>query len=515
MRNIIFILIYLLVLPGISFAGDDSQVIVDAESGKHKISKHIYGHFAEHLGRCIYGGIWVGEDSKIPNIKGYRKDIVEALKEIAIPNLRWPGGCFADIYHWQDGVGPKDQRPSILNYHWGEVTEDNSFGTHEFLNLCVFLGCKPYLGVNMGTGSPKDLKDWVLYTNSSEGNVMSNWRKKNGQDEPWRVKYWGIGNEAWGCGGNMDPEYYAKAYNHYATFCRDLNGVKNYRVACGPSGEYVEWTETLMRTVKPWLIQGISIHFYTVAHGNWDDKGSATDFNEDGWFEQIRYTLQMEDVIEKNAMVMDRYDPEKKIGMIIDEWGTWYNVEPGTEKGFLYQQNTLRDALVAGINLNIFNNNCERVKMTNIAQAVNVLQAVLLTKGDQMVRTPTWHVFKLFKPHHDAILLPVDVRSADYKFNGQTIPAISASASRDTGGIIHISLTNADPNRSQALNCEFRGALVSRVSGEIITANKMNALNDFGKVEEVKIQPFKKAKVDKNNIVVTLPPKSVVMLEVK
>ncbi len=509
-RTIIFVLL----LAVLSLNAAENKLIINADQAKYTISRHIYGHFAEHLGHCIYGGIWVGEDSDIPNINGYRKDIVEALQEIKIPNLRWPGGCFADTYHWQDGLGPKEGRPPILNYHWGNVIEDNSFGTHEFLNLCELLDCEPYLAVNVGTGSPKDLKDWVLYVNGEVGNPMANWRKENGREKPWKVRYWGIGNEVWGCGGSMTPDYYAPIYKHYATFCRTIGGTRPFKVACGPNGDDAIWTETLMRDVGPRQMQGISMHHYTVAHGNWRDKGSATDFEEADWFEQIDQTLHMEKIIQKNLAIMDYYDPEKRVGLIIDEWGNWFNVEPGTERGFLYQQNSLRDAMIAAINFNIFNNNCDRVQMCNIAQTVNVLQAVVLTKDDLMVKTPTWHVFKLFTAHHDAELLPSSVETVDYTFGEESVPAINASASRKEG-VIHISLTNSDPNKAQSISCDIRGADVKSVSGEIITADAINAYNDFGKKENVFIKSFSNAKVRDGMVETILPPKSIVMLTLK
>jgi alpha-N-arabinofuranosidase len=505
--------ICLLILPSIVFALENSELIVNADSGKYQISRHIYGHFAEHLGHCIYGGIWVGEKSKIPNIKGYRKDVVEALKEIDVPNIRWPGGCFADTYHWRDGIGPREKRPAIINSTWGGVTEDNSFGTHEFLDFCELIGAEPYVCLNVGSGTVQEASDWVEYINSDTRSPMTELRKKNGREKSWGVKYFAVGNESWGCGGNMTPEYYSDLFKRFSTYLRSGD---IYRVASGGMDPDYYWTETLLQKTEKYqhLIQGYSFHYYTFCHG-WNDKGSATEFDENDWFHTMKNTLVMEERLLHHISLMDKYDPDNKIGLMADEWGNWYEVEPGTNPAFLYQQNTLRDAVTAALYLNIFNNHARRVKMANLAQTVNVLQAVLLTRGEELVRTPTWYVFKLFKPHRDAVLLPTELKSVDYKFGGQTIPAISASASCNAKGFIHVSITNIDPNRSQIVNCRLSGATVSKVRAEVITADKMNALNDFGKKEGVNIQPFKEVKVDKNDIIVTLPPKSIVMLEVQ
>lgn len=505
----------LLLICGVLPLSAQTKIFIDTKSGTETISRHIYGHFSEHLGRCIYDGLWVGKNSAIPNINGFRQEAVAALLEIGIPNLRWPGGCFADIYHWQDGIGDPKKRPPILNYHWGNVTEDNSFGTHEFLELCELLNCEPYLAANVGTGTPRELKDWVQYVNASGTSPMTQLRARNGRAAPWAVKYWGIGNEVWGCGGNMEAEYYAKLYNHYATFCRDYDDTRCVRIACGPYGGDTTWTATLLKHINRGLLQGISIHYYTVARGDWAKKGSATLFGEEEWFEQLSATLKMEEAVEQNSRIMDRYDPRKEIALIVDEWGNWYDVEPGTNGGFLYQQNSLRDALAAAINFNIFNNHCGRVRMANIAQTVNVLQSVALTRGSELVRTPTFYAFKLFRPHADATLLPSRIEPAVYSFNGKSIPAVTVSASKDKTGAIHISLTNADPKTSQEIVCDLQGFSPEHVQGKIITAEAISAFNDFGKPEAVNIQPFDGERIFGNKILFSLPAKSVVMLEVR
>src|ERR1700744_32170 len=355
------------------------------------ISKYIYSHFAEHLGRGIYGGFFVGDTSKIPNTNGVRNDVIDALKKMKIPALRWPGGCFADTYHWKDGVGPKEKRPAIINKWWGGTVEDNSFGTNEFLNMCEVLGADPYISGNVGSGTVQELSDWVNYVSSDSKNPMSDLRKANGRDKPWNVKFWGIGNEAWGCGGNMTPEYYANEFRKYSTFMTSWNNDnKIYRVASGANVDDYNWTETLMKNIPKGLIEGIALHHYAII--DWSHKSSATKFSKEEYFKTMQRTLFMDTLVTKHSAILDKYDPQKKVGLIVDEWGGWYDVEPGTNPGFLYQQNSMRDAMIAGSTLNIFNNHCDRVRMANLAQCINVLQSVILTQGDKMILTPTYYV---------------------------------------------------------------------------------------------------------------------------
>jgi alpha-N-arabinofuranosidase len=498
------------------FATAQNKIVVNTDLGKEKISRHIYGHFSEHLGRCIYGGYWVGEDSQIPNTNGIRNDVVDALREMGIPNLRWPGGCFADEYHWMDGIGPRDERPTMINTHWGGVTENNHFGTHEFLELCNQLDTEPVICGNLGSGTVKEMSQWVEYLNSDNISPMTDLRKSNGREEPWGVKYWGVGNENWGCGGNMTAEYYANEMKRYSTYTKNYGDNQLYRVACGPNSADYHWMETLMRDGAPGRsFQGISLHYYTVTH-NWRNKGSATDFDESDYFLTMSKTLYMDELLRNHINIMDRYDPRNRVGLIVDEWGNWHDVEPGTNPGFLYQQNTLRDAMVASINLDLFNNYCRRVKMANIAQTVNVLQAMILTKDNEIVKTPSYYVFKMYKVHYDATLLPTDVKSEFYTHEDERIPAISTSASKAEDGTIHITISNIDPNEAQNLTCELRGLENVRFErGEIITGEEVNSYNDFGEAEEVSTAAFNDVQVNGNTLDVNLPAKSIVMLELK
>lgn len=482
------------------------------QTSNTKINKEIYGHFSEHLGTCIYEGIYVGEDSDIPNIDGYRKDVVQAFKELKVPVLRWPGGCFADTYHWKDGIGPKEERPSIVNVFWGGVTEDNSFGTHEFLNFCELIGTEPYLSINVGSGTVREAVEWVEYVTSSNQSPMTELRKKNGREDPWDVKFWGVGNENWGCGGDMAPEYYANIFRNYASYIR---GDKYQKVICGPSGDDTVWTETILSGLddKLYLAQGLSLHYYTLPTADWANKGSSTDFGEDMWFATLRNTLYIEEYIKQHLSIMDKYDPEGKMKLIVDEWGTWYDKLPGTKDGFLQQQNTVRDALVAGMNLNIFNNYADRISMANIAQIVNVLQSVILTKAHEMVKTPTYYVFQMYNVHQDANLLPIDFETEHYAYKGEVIPAMTASAS-EKDGIISITITNANPNRAIPIDCQL-GKDFKSVTGKIVTGKEITDYNDFGKEETVFVSDFTIGNIEEGALQIEVPAHSVILVQLQ
>lgn len=491
----------------------ESRLIVDVDRAEQKINRAIYGHFSEHLGRCVYEGYWVGEDSPIPNVRGIRKDVVEALRALDPPVLRWPGGCFADEYHWKDGIGPREKRPTMVNTHWGGVTENNHFGTHEFLDLCEMLGADPYIAGNVGSGTVKEMKEWVEYMTFDGRSPMADLRRENGREEPWRVPYFGIGNENWGCGGHMRPEYYADLYRRYQTYVRNWGKNRIFKIACGPNTGDYRWTEVMMREAGRFM-DGLSLHYYTVP-GTWEKKGSATAFDESEWFRTLSRALHMDELIVRHSAIMDFYDPQRRVALIVDEWGTWYDVEPGTNPGFLFQQNTLRDALVAGIHLNIFNKRCERVRMANIAQTVNVLQAMILTEGEKMLVTPTYHVFEMYKVHQDATLVPVHLRSPMYEFEGEKIEALHASASRDDRGRLHLSLCNLNPNQPLPVNCRLRGFDGKRASGRVLTADAMNAHNTFDRPDAVRPAEFTDFKLDGDELSAELPAKSVVVLAIE
>ena len=479
------------------------------------IPKEIYGQFAEHLGRCIYDGIWVGKDSPIPNVDGYRKDLVEAIRELKVPVLRWPGGCFADEYHWRDGIGPLSERPKMINSNWGGTVEDNSFGTHEFLNFCEMLGIEPYISGNVGSGSVEELAKWVEYM-TAKGGTMADLRAANGRKDPWKVKYLGVGNESWGCGGNMTPEFYSDQYRRYATYCRNYDGNRLYKVASGASDYDYNWTRVLMNNVRS-NISGLSLHYYTVM--NWGHKGSATDFDEDEYYDILGKAVEIEEVLHNHEAIMDLYDPNRRIDLLLDEWGTWFDVEPGTNPGHLYQQNSMRDAMVAAMSLNIFNKHTARLKMANIAQMVNVLQAMILTKGSEIVLTPTYHVFRMYNVHQDATSVPVTMPSDSLESkSGRLFPTLSASASKSDA--LHVSLANPSVDESKTVELEFDALKPAVVSGEILRGKgkgieAVKSHNEFGGKTAVSPVPFKDFKMSGRTLKVTLPPASVVVLEVR
>ena len=493
-----------------------NKIVIHPDKAKDTINKNIYGHFAEHLGHGIYGGFYVGDgNKKIPNKDGVRLDVIDALKKLKIPVLRWPGGCFADTYHWKDGIGPKDKRPSMLNIWWGNVKEDNSFGTNEFLNMCEELNAEPYISANVGSGTVQDVADWVKYVDHKEGtSPMTDLREKNGRTKPWHVKYWGIGNEAWGCGGNMTAEYYANVYRQYATFMTNWNNTDRiFRIASGSGGNDYHWTEVLMRDIPLNMLEGVALHHYSVI--DWSKKGSASDFSEDQYFKTMQQASLMEEYVTKHSEIMDKYDPKKKVALVVDEWGGWYDVEPGTNGAFLYQQNTMRDAMIAGLTLNIFNNHCERVRMANLAQCVNVLQAVILTNEEKIVLTPTYHVMEMYNVHQGALMLPVEITSNDYVVGDKKLKAISASASKDKNGVVHISLVNIDAKSSQDVSIDVSGIPAKSVTGRILRSVKLQDYNAFDNPDKVKPAIFNGTTISGSTLTLKMPPFSVVVLEVK
>jgi len=495
-------------------APEVSMLVVHADKGTETISRNIYGHFAEHLGRCIYEGFWVGKDPAIPNTRGIRNDVVEALRRIKIPVLRWPGGCFADEYHWKEGIGPRDKRPPMINTHWGMVKETNAFGTHEFLDLCEQLGCEAYVAGNVGSGTVEEMQDWVEYMTFDGDSEMANLRRANGRDKPWRVKYFGVGNENWGCGGSMTPEFYADLYNRFQTYVRSYSGNRIVKIACGPGSENYHWMRTVTERAHR-RMDAISLHHYVRGTGNWTRKGSATKFDETEWFALMKNTLTIYPLLQGNIDIIDKIDPRGRIGLFVDEYGTWWDAEPGTNPSFLYQQNTLRDAVSAGIFLNAFNKHCRRVRMANIAQTNNVLQAMILTKGAKMILTPTYHVFEMYKVHHDAKLLPIDLQCGTYQHGSETVAALDISASKDKSGRIHVSLCNLNPKDSAGLACMIEGIQPRNVSGRVLTADSMNAHNTFDNPHTVKPVAFKDFRMEDDVLTVRLPAKSVAVLEIK
>ncbi len=489
-----------------------ATVTVHGDTPGATYDRRIFTQFAEHLGTGIYGGLWVGEKSKIPNVRGFRTDVVSALRGIGVPVVRWPGGCFADEYDWREGIGPKAKRPVKINTHWGGVTEPNTVGTHEFMDLAGQLGAEPYIAGNVGNGTPQEMAEWVEYMTSPSG-TLADERAKNGHKAPWAVPYFGVGNELWGCGGNMRPEYAADLTRRYATFIKAPKDTRVMKIASGANVDDYHWTETMARELVG-KVDALSLHYYTVP-GGWPPRASATVFDERGWAETLSETLRMDELITKHAAIMDKVDPKKTMWLAVDEWGTWYAGDPGTNPGFLRQQNTLRDALVTAINLNIFAKHADRVKMTAIAQMVNVLQAMILTDGAKMVLTPTYHVFAMYKPYMDGTVLPIDIKSRWYNKDQWTMPSVSASAVRGKDGVVRIALANLDPNRPTSVSAALPGVTAQGVTGQVLTASTMTALNTFDTPNAVAPAAFNGARLSGGTLAVTLPPMSVVMLELK
>lgn len=479
-----------------------NRLTIDTTRENGKISKYIYGQFAEHLGRCIYEGVWVGPDSEIPNVNGIRQDVVEALRKIQVPVIRWPGGCFADEYHWKDGIGPVENRKTIVNTHWGGVIENNHFGTHEFFELCKQVGAEAYINGNVGSGTVQEMQEWVEYMTMPGTSPMADLRRENGQEEPWKVKFFGVGNESWGCGGNMRPEYYSDLYRRYQTYVRNYTPESLYKIACGPNIDDYDWMDVLMKNSHQFM-DGISLHHYALA-SYWENKRPAIGFPEQEWFSLIDSANKMDELITKHSTIMDKYDPEKRIGLIVDEWGSWLAVEPGTNPGFLYQQNSIRDAMVASLTLNIFHKHADRVHMANIAQMINVLQSMILTDGDKMIKTPTYYVFDLYKNHMDAT--KVDAW-------GTTKETTSYTVSKKEG-IVTMSFCNYDINEEDEITLDL-GFDIKSVNGEILVGDTLDAHNTFEEPERITKKTFNDYHIKGGKVTIQLPPKSIVSIYIK
>jgi len=497
-----------------------TTIAIHADRLGATIDKNVYGQFSEHLGSGIYGGIYVGVNSPIPNTRGFRNDVIAALKELHVPIVRWPGGCFADEYHWRDGIGPKAQRPVRVNHNWGGVPEDNSFGTHEFFDFLDLIGADAYVNADVGTGSPAEAVEWLQYMTDDQDTTLARLRRANGRDKPWKIAVFALGNETWGCGGNMTASYYTDLFNQYATFLRTRLEARPEVLASGDYDERTEFTETLMQRGIP-ALDAISFHAYTYLGPRWEDKDAATGFSESGWINLLARTLRMDGMIRRHIAVMEKYQKRfhrpdgRKTGFYVDEWGTWYKPAPGSNPGFLVQQNTLRDAVVAAANFNIFHKYADRVRLTAIAQTVNVLQAMILTDGPRMLRTPTYWAYHMYRPFQDAVSLPLDLETVTYKYGKWSVPQVSASAARTKDGGIVIGLANLDPHRPAPISAAIAGAKPGRVEGEILTAEAMDAHNTFDNPDAVHPAAFDGAALADGRLSLSLPPKSVVVLRLR
>jgi alpha-L-arabinofuranosidase len=498
------------------------ELSVDASKTGAKIDRNIFGQFAEHLGHGVYEGIWVGPDSTIPNTRGIRNDVVNALKAIRVPNVRWPGGCFADEYHWRNGIG--SPRTVTLNPNWGGVIEPNSFGTHEFMDFLDQIGAEAYVSVNVGSGTPREAAEWLEYLTTAQPTTLARERAANGRPGPYRIGFLGIGNESWDCGGNMTPEYYLSQLRIYSRFVRNFNPQQQdkqqmLKIAVGPSGDeprWTEWTEAVMKAYQhhtwSWDINGLSMHSYTV--GQWPPSFASENFGETEYSQVLKLTLAMDDLISKHSAIMDKYDPEKKVALVVDEWGTWYAPSPGSNPGFLVQQNSLRDAILAALNLNIFARHADRVRMANIAQMVNVLQAMILTDKEKMVLTPTYYVFKMYASFQDSTFVPIAFDSGTYRHGDITLPHVDAIAAKDAAGKLWLAITNLDPNQSIEVQANLAGMTAKSATGEMLTAPKVDSVNTFETLNTVVPKPVS-AKVQGGKLALKLESKSVTVISIE
>lgn len=500
----------------------DAPITVNVDTTKPgaKIDRNIFGQFAEHLGSGIYGGIWVGKDSPIPNTRGIRNDVVAALRAIRVPNVRWPGGCFADEYHWRGGIGPAAQRTSTVNTNWGGAGEPNSFGTDEFMDFIDQIGAEAYVSVNVGSGTVQEAADWVAYMTADPSTTAGKERAKNGHPAPYKVKYLGLGNESWGCGGSMSPEYYVDRMKLFARFVHNYNPKQTgaeemHRIAVGPSDDDASYTDAVMKEWKghnyAWSLEGLSLHAYTT--GGWPPSYPSTGFDETGYAKLVKATLVMDGLIAKHGAIMDKYDPDKKVPLVIDEWGVWLAPLPGTNPGFLIQQNSMRDAIIAALNINIFARHADRVKMTNIAQMINVLQSMILTDKDKMVLTPTYYIYKMYVPFQDATFVPVQFDAGSYIHGDITTPRVDAIAARDAAGKLWLAVTNVDPNHPATIKAAFAGLRVRGATGQLLTAPRVDSVNSFDAPNTVVPKAYS-AKAGGNGVTLELPAKSVAVVQI-
>ncbi len=522
-RSLLIFALITIALSASAIAADKIAMSVDASKAGPKIDRNIFGQFAEHLGHGIYEGVWVGPDSSIPNTRGIRNDVVAALKAIKVPNVRWPGGCFADEYHWRNGIGPADKRTVTLNPNWGGVIEPNSFGTHEFMDFVDQIGAEAYVSVNVGSGTPREASEWLEYMTTGQPTTLQKERAANGHPAPYKVPYLGVGNESWDCGGNMSPDYYLSQLRIYSHFVRNYNPAQQtkdqmLKIAVGPGGDeprYVEWTDTIMKAWQhhqwSWDMNGLSMHSYTV--GSFPPVYKSVGFGEADYSKILQLTLQMDGLVGKYSAIMDKYDPDKKITLVVDEWGAWYAPLPGSNPGFLVQQNSIRDAILASLNLNIFARHAERVRMANIAQMINVLQAMIMTDKEKMVLTPTYHVFKMYVPFQDATSVPVSFDAGTYKNGDITLPRVDAIAAKDTKGKLWLAITNLDPNQPVEIDASVSGINAKSASGETLTAPQVDSVNTFDAPNTVAPKAIS-AKAEGGKLVLTLPPKSVTVVSV-
>jgi alpha-N-arabinofuranosidase len=510
------------ILPLPAVAAENVHLSIDASKPGARIDRNLFGQFAENLGHGLYEGIWVGPDSPIPNTRGIRNDVVAALRELKVPNVRWPGGCFADQYHWRKGIGPADKRPATLNTAWGNVVDTNSFGTDEFMDFIKQIGSQPYVSVNVGSGTPQEAAEWLEYMTAAAPTALQKERAANGHPGPYKVGFMGIGNESWSCGGDMTADYYVSQLKIYSRFVEndnpDQQGTNRMlKIAVGPGFPETDWTEAVMKAWQhhdwSWNFDGLSVHWYTTPDG-WPLTMPSVDFSVDDYANTLKTTLFMDEFLRKQEIVMDKYDPQKKVALVVDEWGGWYKALPGTNKDFLLQQNSIRDAILASLNLNIFTRHADRVRMANIAQMINVIQAMILTDKDKMVLTPTYYVFKMYVPFQDATFIPVAFDAGSYTHGGISLPRIDAIAAKAADGKLLLEITNLDAENPVTVDADMPGITAKSASAETLTGAEVDSINTFASPNTVVPKPDA-VKIQDGKLSLTVAPRSVTVVSIE
>lgn len=492
---------------------EDVRITIKPDAQIGTISPRLYGHFAEHLGRCCYDGLFLKPTSaSVPNQKGFRTDVLEALKNMPMPLLRWPGGCYADHYHWRDGIGPVEQRPRRLGMSCGETVEDdNRLGTHEFLWFCEQTGAEPYLAGNVGTGSPQEMCDWLEYCNSALDTTLTRLRRANGAEKPFGVKLWGVGNENWGCGGNFDARDYALEYRRYATMLRHVDPHVEL-VACGFDEP---WNRTLLQTLRNHVdtIDHLSVHRY------WHGDGGELDPSERVSYRLFTEAALTEAFIQQTAdIIRVELGERRRVGVALDEWGIWHpearlQFNPSTRGGPYEQVSTLRDALAAALVLEGFHRQCRVLSLANLAQVVNVLHAPIQTRGAAMWRTPTYHVFQLHAPHIGATALEVEVQASLLPHSDE-LRCVTATASLDKEDNLTLTILNLHLDQSATVHF---GGIEGRVlsKAQLLTADSPLAHNSAERPNAVEPQPIKATESTQGGYLVNLPKHSMATFRLK
>ena len=506
----------------------DVEIIVRPRQAGATIASHIYGHFVEHLGGVIYDGIWVGRDSTIANVDGIRKAFIDDMKAISAPNVRWPGGCFADGYHWRGGIGPSNRRPRTYNY-WQTNTHDgvrgfetNQFGTHEFMRLCRLTGAEPYLAGNVGSGTVQEFHDWVDYCNAAPGTLsLADQRASNGATEPFNIQYWGVGNESWGCGGDMTPQEYAQRYRQFVT--QFPAHVRPFLIATGPRGHSADrdigWTRGFFEAMQEGRrsrVDGFSLHFYTDFR---QTRFKAATFTPKQWYSVLLKGIGIERAILDNWKIMGQFDAEHRTKLVVDEWGNWY--PPGEEvaPGFTISQPiTLRDGLHTALTFDIFNRHADKIAMANVAQTINCLHSLFLAHEDTFVRTPVYYVFRMYQPHMNGNLVPIEVGGSDQTVTAEEGTArmalVYGSASVNAARVLTATLTNPSVEASVQARLRLEGAQAIEVTGQVLTHADRQAANTFATPANVSLAPVR-ATVDGQGVRVTIPKQAVVSLSIR